>query len=113
MTKIHELTYPQFYDAFVKERTKNYNCTIKEAEYGAGSLTKRMHFEACFIAAKFGVVLKRSVLDSLGEAGRYRIFHDLPDYLDLYLESTGEAYIEPGVRKESKQKFYDFRRLRF
>jgi hypothetical protein len=108
----HEMTWRQFHTRYNQVVAKEYNCTFKEAEEGHPEFrTKQYHFEDCFDAAKKGIIPSRKVLDSLGVMGRHRIFHDLPDYLNLYFKTTGKAYIEPSVRKKAADRMgLDFRR---
>lgn len=108
------LTFRQFYKASIDKTIEEYKCTRKEAvENYPEHYARNDHGRECFKAAQNNIILRRAVLDSLHPLQRYRIFHDLPDYLTLWFETTGKSYIEPDKRKESKQKFYDFRRSAF
>lgn len=95
----HELTLKQYEESIIKDTMSRYSCSRKDAIDCHSQTYVQEHLKYCFNAARFGKILKRSVLDSLFELGRYRIFHDIPGYLDLWYKSTGKAYISPEVRK--------------
>ncbi len=101
---IHELTWKQYQKAAIDLACKEYpDATRAEvSECYMETNVRLTHFQACFKACQDGIILKRAVLDCLSDNWRYRIFHDIPDYLNLWRKSTGKPYINPEARKVDK-----------
>jgi hypothetical protein len=99
-------TFRQFQDKLIRDCAQKNKCTLKEAAYCfPDHIVRSRHGEECFRAAQNNIILSLDVLDSLTHLQRYRIFHDLPDYLSWWIARTGKPYINPESRKENSKYF--------
>lgn len=94
----HTLTYPQWREAVVKAYAEVRNITQARARE-VGPIEPIKHRDLCIKHVAAGGTLESKVLDSLGDAGRYRVFHDYPDYAKRHRETYGAAYANPDARK--------------
>jgi len=100
-------TFRQFQNKLIRDCAKECGCTLKEAKFCfPDHIVRSRHGRECLDAAKENIILSRTVLDSLLPLQRYRIFHDVPNYLSLWKIETGNYYIEPEKRKLKKKLYF-------